>query len=191
VQDDSPVLIPTDQLSAPPFMVLQRVRGKYGGQDVAFECVVQLSQGKLTITGITPYTTRAFMVEQDGSEVRSQAFMLRDVWFEPVQVLYDVHRTFFRGLPPGQTNGAHEQLDHGEFVRELWQGGYLVERRFHALQTSSSLMVIRFFGAPAPLIAPHIRVINLHYSYWLDIETVEQRRLDQGYSLAVERKPAR
>jgi hypothetical protein len=108
-----------------------------------------------------------------------------------LQVLYDVHRTFFRGLPAAQANGAYEQLDHGEFVRELWQGGHLVERRFHALETSASLMVISFFGPPAPLIAPRVRVMNMHYSYWLEIENVEQKRLDEGYSLSVERKPGR
>jgi hypothetical protein len=190
VDDDSAVLIPTGQLAAPPFMVLQRVRGKYGTQDVAFECVVQLSQGKLTVTGITPYATRAFVIEQDGVEVRSEAFMLRDVWFDPLQVLYDVHRAFFRGLPAAQTNGVHEQLDHGEFVRELWQDGHLVERRFHALETSASLIVISFEGAPAPLIAPRMRLYNLHYSYWLEIENVQQKRLDDGFSLAVEKEPA-
>jgi len=191
VDDDSAVLIPTQQLSTPPFMVVQRVRGKFGTQDVAFECVVQFSQGKLTITGITPYTTRAFVVEQDGLDVHAEAFMLRDVWFEPLQVLYDVHRTFFRGLPASQTNGAHEQVDHGEFVRELWQGGHIVERRFHALATSASLIVISFEGAPAPLIAPRVRLYNLHYSYWLEIENIQQRRLDDGFSLAVEKAPAR
>jgi hypothetical protein len=191
VDDDSAVLIPTDQLAVPPFMVLQRVRGKYGTQDVAFECVVQLSHGKLTVTGITPYTARAFVIEQDGIAVHSEAFMLRDVWFEPLQVLYDVHRTFFRGLPAAQTNGAHEQLDHGEFVRELWDRGHIVERRFHALETSASLIVISFEGAPAPLIAPRMRLYNLHYSYWLEIENVQQKRLDEGFSLAVEKEPAR
>jgi hypothetical protein len=188
VEDDSAVLIPTDQLPAAPFMVLQRVRGKYGTQDVAFECVVQLSAGKLTVTGITPYSTRAFVVEQAGTDVHAEAFMLRDVWFDPLQVLYDVHRTFFRGLPPAQKNGTHVQLDHGEFVRELWLGGHIVERRFQALSTSSSMMVISFFGAPAPLIAPRMRIVNVHYSYWLEIETIEQKRLDEGYSLAVEKK---
>lgn len=170
-------------------MVVQRVRGKFGTQDVDFECVVQFSRGKLTITGITPYGPRAFVLEQEGTDVRSEAFALRDVWFDPVQVLYDVHRVFFRGLPGAQSNGAHEQLDHGEFVRELWQRGHLVERRFHALATSASLIVILFDGAPAPLIAPRLRLYNLHYSYWLDIENVEQKRLDGNSSLAVEREP--
>jgi hypothetical protein len=190
VEDDSAVLLPTDQLSTPPFMVLQRVRGKHGTQNVAFECEVQLSHGKLTAVGMTPYSPRAFVVEQDGINVQSQAFMLRDVPFEPVQVLYDIHRVFFRGLPASQTDGTHEWVDHGELVRELWQGGHVVERYFHALETFATLMVISFEGAPAPVIAPRVRLTNLHYSYSLEIENIEQKRLDRGFTLAIEKNPA-
>ena len=189
VDDDSAVLIPTDQLSTPPFTVLQRVRGKHGTDEVAFECVVQLSQGKLTAVGMTPYSPRAFVVEQDGIKVHSQAFMMRDVPFEPVQVLYDLHRVFFRGLPASQTDGVHELLEHGEIVRELWQGGHIVERRFHSLETSASLMVVSFEGSPAPVIAPRVRLTNLHYSYSLEIVSIEQKRLGEGYSLSVEKQP--
>ena len=190
VDEGSGLLIPTDQLSTPPFVVVQRLRGKHGREDVAFECEVQLSQGKLTLTGMTPYGERAFIVEQRGVDVQFQKFSLRDVPFEPVQVLYDVHRMFFRGFPAAQTNATHEQLDQGEVVRELWQGGQLVERRFHALDTFASLVVIHFEGAPAPVIAPRVRLKNLHYGYSLEIQNVEQKRLQQGYTLDVEKRPA-
>jgi hypothetical protein len=33
-------------------------------------------------------------------------------------------------------------------------------------------------------------VTNLHYSYWLEIETIKQERLGAEYTLAVEGKPA-
>jgi hypothetical protein len=105
-------------------------------------------------------------------------------------VLYDIHRVFFRGLPGAQANGVHELQEHDELVRELWQGGHIVERRFHALDTFSSLIVISFEGAPAPVIAPRMRLINLHHSYSLVIENVEQKRLGEGYSLGVDRNPA-
>src|SRR5689334_4474266 len=72
-EDDSAVVVPTDQLSAPPFSVLQRVHGKLGTQEIAFECTVRFEQGKLSLTGMTPYGTRAFLIEQVGSDVREQA----------------------------------------------------------------------------------------------------------------------
>jgi hypothetical protein len=123
--------------------------------------------------------------------VLSQGSTLRDVPFAPVQVLYDIHRVFFRGLPAPQTDGAHEALDHGEVVRELWKDGHVVERRFHALDTSSRLLVLEFEGAPAPVIAPRVRLTNLHYGYSLEIENLAQERLDQGgYTLDVEKTRA-
>jgi hypothetical protein len=137
---------------------------------------------------MTPYSARAFVIEQDGVAVQSRAFMMRDVAFDPLQVLYDIHRVFFRGLPAPQTDGTHELLDHGEVVRELWQDGHLVERRFHALDTYSRLLVVEFEGPPAPVIASRVRLTNLHYGYSLEFENLEQQRLDQGYTLAVKKR---
>lgn len=188
-EDDSALLVPTDQLSTPPFVVVQRVHGRLGTQDIAFECTIQLAHGKLTLTGMTRYGTRAFLVEQVGKAVQSQAFELDEVGLEPVQVLYDIHRAFFRGLRAPQTRGEHELVEGDQAVREFWWRGHVVERSFHSLDTSSSLVMIRFEGAPAPVIAPRMRVNNLHYSYWLEIETIKQERLGAEYTLAVERKP--
>ncbi len=185
-EDDSAVLVPTDQLSTPPFAVVQRVRGRLGAQEIDFECAVQLAQGKLTVTGTTRHGTRAFVVEQIGSEVRWQAFELDEVALEPLQVLYDVHRAFFRGLPSPQTKGEHELVQGDQVVREYWQRRHVVERRFHSLDTSSRLFEIIFEGAPAPVIAPRMHVTNLHYSYWLEIQTIKQEQLGAEYTLAVE-----
>lgn len=190
-EDDSALLVPTDQLSTAPFVVLQHVHGRFGTQEIAFECTTQLAQGKLTLTGMTRYGTRAFLVEQVGNDVQWQAFDLDEVGLEPLQVLYDIHRAFFRGLRAPQTKGEHELVEGDQAVREFWRRGYVVERSFHSLDTSSSLVVISFEGAPAPVIAPRMRVTNLHYSYWLEIETIKQERLGAEYTLAVERKPAR
>lgn len=184
--DDSAVLVPTEQFAVAPFTVLQRVHGKFGTQEIAFECTVQFAQGKLSLTGMTPYGTRAFVVEQIGSDVHAQTFELEGVPFEALQVLVDVHRAFFRGLQVAQSRGEHELVERDQVVREYWQRGYVVERSFHSLDTSASLVVISFDGAPAPVIAPRMRLVNLHYGYWLEIENIQQQRLRGEYSLAVE-----
>jgi hypothetical protein len=106
---------------------------------------------------------------------------------EALQVLVDVHRAFFRGLQVSQTNGEHELVERDQVVRERWRRGHVVERRFHSLDTSASLVVISFDGAPAPVIAPRMTLINLHYNYWLEIENIQQERLREDYTLAVER----
>jgi hypothetical protein len=186
--DDSAMVIPTHQLTTPAFTVLQRVRGKLGTHDVAFECAVRLAQGKLSLTGMTLYGARAFEIEQIGADVHWRAFELDDLPFETMQVLVDVHRVFFRGLPSPQTNGEHERVQGDQIVREFWRGGQIEERSFHSLDTSASLVVISFEGAPAPVIAPRVRLVNLHYNYWLEIENIQQERLREDYTLTVEKR---
>jgi len=187
LHEESAELVSTNQLSTRPFTVVQRIRGKHGTEDVSFECVVELSLDKLRVTGMTTYSPRAFVVEQDGVEVHSRRLMPRDVPFEPTQVLFDIHRIFFRGLPAPQSDGTHELLDHGEVVREVWKDGHVVQRHFHVLDTFARLLVLEFDGPPSPVIAPRVRLTNLHYGYVLEIESVEQGRLDEGYTLNIEK----
>ena len=182
------VLLPTSEL-APPFQLQQRIHGQYEGRDVAVDCVVQLDRGKLTVVGLTPFSTRAFVIEQVGTEVKLQKFVDRDVPFDPAAVLYDLHRVFFRGLPKPQPDGTHEGVDHGDLVREVWRDGHIVERRFQSLEGPiPQLVIIEFQGAPAPVIAPRVRLTNVAFSYTLEIETLEQQVLDPKFTLEVEQR---
>ena len=190
VRDSSGVLIPTHQLAVRPFSVVQRVSGKQGTKDLAFECVVRLAGGKLTVSGITLHSTRAFSIEQRGADVNTESGALRDVPFEPLHVLYDIHRVFFRGIGRVQGDGMHERVVDDELVRERWENGQLVERTFHAVHTFAKLIVISFEGTPAPVIAPRVRLTNLRYSYALEIENTRQERLDEGFTLDVEKSIA-
>lgn len=180
------VLLPTDKL-APPFVVQQRIEGKYQGGDATMECVVQLSDGKLTVLGLTPFGTRAFVIEQKGLDVHFQKFIERDLPVQPDAVLFDIHRVFFRALPKPSSDGVYEAQDQSEMVRETWAGGHLVERRFHSLEGPiTNMIVVSFQGAPAPVIAPHVRITNTAFGYTLEIDNTDQKLLDGGYTLQVE-----
>jgi hypothetical protein len=180
------VLLPTNQLS-PPFTVQQRIHGKYVGHDSTIDCVVQLQNGKLTVVGLTPFGTRAFVIEQTGLDVHFEKFVDRDLPVQPEAVLYDIHRVFFRALPPRQSDGVSEGQDNGDVVHERWKDGHIVERRFESLEGPvNNLVVVSFEGAPAPVIAPRVRIANAAYAYALEIENTEQRPLAGSYSLEVE-----
>lgn len=184
------VLLPTAEL-APRFQIRQRIHGKYQGREVTIDCVVLLDKGKLSVLGLTPFSTRAFVIEQQGTEVRLQKFVDRDVPFDPAAVLYDLHRVFFRGLPKPQTDGTHEGVDHGDLVRERWEGGHIVERRFQSLEgPTPQLVVIEFEGAPAPVIAPRVRLTNVAFAYTLEIENLEQQLLGPTGTLEVDSQAA-
>jgi hypothetical protein len=180
------VLVPTEQL-APPFVVQQRIEGRYQGGDATMECVVQLKDKKLTVLGLTPFGTRAFVIEQTGTQVRFEKFIDRDLPVQPEAVLYDIHRVFFRGLPRPDSDGVREQQDQSEMVRETWQGGHIIERRFQGLEGPvPTLVVVAFDGAPAPVIAPHVRITNVAYGYTLEIQNSDQKLLDGNFTLQVE-----
>jgi hypothetical protein len=180
------VLLPTSELK-PAFTVQQRIHGKYVGHDATIDCVVQLQNGKLTVVGLTPFGSRAFVIEQTGLDVHFEKFIDRDLPVQPEAVLYDLHRVFFRGLPPRQSDGLSEGQDNGDVVHERWQGGHIVERRFESLEGPvNNLVVVTFDGAPAPVIAPRVRITNSAYAYTLDIENTEQQTLAGTYSLEVE-----
>jgi len=181
------VLLPTEDIKSEPFTVQQRIHGKYAGGDATMDCVVQLSRGKLTVLGLTPFGTRAFVIEQEGLKVKFEKFVDRDLPIEPEAVLYDIHRVFFRGLPARQSDGVSEAQDNGDMVRERWQGGHIVERRFESLEGPvSNLVMVTFDGAPAPVIAPRVRITNAAYAYALEIENSEQQTLDGNTTVQVE-----
>jgi hypothetical protein len=184
-------LIPTVDLG-PPFMVEQQLSGQYGTQDVKLECVVQLSKGKLTVLGLTPFGTRAFSIEQVGTDVHFEQYVERDIPFDPVHVLYDLHRVFFRRLRavPGK-NGMYAEQDHGEMLRERWDRGVLVERRYESLEGPvANIIIVTYEGPPAPVIARRVKITNVAYSYTLTIDNVEQKLLEAGYELEVETQAA-
>jgi hypothetical protein len=162
-----------------PFVVQQGLRGRYGERDVSLDVVVQLAQGKLTLVGLTPFGSRAFVLEQTGTATRFEKFIDREIPFDPSYVLNDVHRVFFRGLVGPLPDGVHVGEDHGEKLMERWQAGVLVERRFERLDGQpKGAIVVRFRGAPAPVVAPEITLENRWFGYTLVISSPSQTWLE-------------
>ncbi|MET0341513.1 MAG: DUF3261 domain-containing protein [Polyangiales bacterium] len=180
------VLVPSEELK-PPFVVEQHLSGQYGSRDIKLDCVVQVSNGKLSLLGLTPFGTKAFLIEQVGTDVRFENYVSAELPFEPVQVLYDLHRVFFRGLSTPRQDGTWEEQEHGDMVRERWENGSLVERRFESLEGPvSNIVVVTYGGPPAPVIARHVTLTNVAYGYTLKIDNLEQKTLEGGYTLEVE-----
>jgi hypothetical protein len=176
------VLISTEEIDVQPFVVQQHIKGVYQGGEVTIDCVVQFKDKKLTVLGLTPFGTRAFSIEQDGVQVKFEKYVERDMPVQPEMVLYDIHRVFFRGLPPDQSQGQ----DHSDQVTELRAGDYVIERRFQSMEGPTNLVVVSFDGPPAPIVAPHVKIANTAFAYALEIENSEQKSLADGYTLEVQ-----
>jgi hypothetical protein len=167
-------LAPSQSLGR-PFMLQQSLEGTYQGHEFAVSVVVQLADGKLTLVGLTPFGSRAFVLVQDGTQTHFQKFIDRELPFDPNYVLNDVHRVFFRGLPGPLADGEHSAEQHGERVSERWQAGVLQERRFERLDGEpKGVITVRFSGPPEPVIAPRITLDNPWFGYRLQIESSDQ-----------------
>lgn len=161
--------------AARPFVLEQRLTGKYGRREVDAQVVLQWQGGVLRLVGLAPFGARAFTVEQRGREVHVESTLGRDLPFDPRHVLVDIHRVLFRGALTGLSDGQHERDDGGEHVVERWAGGRLVERRFTA--PGQKPVVVSFFGAPTPVVASSVRLANQQVGYTLQIETLSQQWL--------------
>jgi hypothetical protein len=79
---------------------------RYGEREFHGEVVVQKVGDKLTLIGVTPFGTKAFVVQQDASGVKGQEIIKGTLPFPPEFMLLDVHRSLFMGLAEGTGDGT-------------------------------------------------------------------------------------
>jgi hypothetical protein len=171
----SVILIPTQGLT-PHFVAQQKLNGRYGEREFSLDVVMQVAQGKLTLIGLTPFGTRAFVLTQEGTDVKLEKFINRELPFDPRYVLDDVHRVFFRKVRGAQGTGDFSAEDHGEHITEHWENGLLKQRTFSRPNTQDKgPVVISFKGAPSPVIAPEVTLDSKRFGYTLDVHTVTQQ----------------
>ena len=114
------------------FMVRQSVaiRAQRDGKPVEgrFDAIVQKQGDTLLIVGFGPMNVKAFTLEQRGDRLEFTQFFGPELPFSPRNVVVDVHRVFFKRLPPpappGYSGAVRGELD-GEAVEETWQAGEL------------------------------------------------------------------
>jgi hypothetical protein len=156
----------------------QRIDARFGERTMSFSAVLQVDAGVLSLLALTPYGTRAFLIEQAGQAVRFTRYVDRELPFPPRFILLDVHRALFSGVveaaPPPDGTRAYER--HGERVTERWQAGKLLERSFERLDHKPAGTILVRYG-PAGLVpnAPPARIEldNGWFDYQLVIETLE------------------
>lgn len=159
----------------------QRIDARFGERTMSFSAVLQVDRGVLSLLALTPYGTRAFLIEQVGQSVRFTPYVDRELPFPPRFILVDVHRGLFFGLgqparqPSPTTDGERTFERDGERVTELWRGGKLLERRFERLDHEPKGVVRVSYGregfAPGQL-PEQIDLDNGWFGYRLSIRTL-------------------
>lgn len=128
----------------------QEVTAEHLGGSESFRAVLEKRGDRLVMVGLGPHGGRAFVLTQEGLEVRFESQMPRELPFPPEFMLMDIHRTWLRGLAHGRgtplTDGRHEAALEGEVVSELWAGGRLLERRYTSEGTPWWSVLIRYEG---------------------------------------------
>jgi hypothetical protein len=166
----------------PDFLDRQRIVASYGDRELQFDAVVQKKGDELTLLGLTPFGTRAFVVRQTGTGVFFQSFVPQSLPFPPRYILIDIHRVFFGRAPgaPIPADGERETVSEGESVVERWKGGRLLRRVFRRVDGNPpGDIVVEYDGGFEAGGPPPARVMfrNGWYGYRLDIMTQSHQLL--------------
>jgi hypothetical protein len=147
-----------------------------------FETILQKRPDLLRVLGLTPFGTRAFLLEQRGHQVTFTSYIPRDLPFPPTFMLLDIHRVFdvwLAGPPP--TDGDRSGTVGDEQISERWQAGRLVQRIFNRSRNltpaqPASTVTITYTGQvqpnASPGVAADIVLANDHFGYRLSIHNV-------------------
>ena len=166
------------------FLSRQKLKGRFEDQKFAFEAVMQLRGGTLTVLGLTPFGTKAFVLKQTGVEVEFEALIDREFPFPPEYMLQDIHRVWMwhARLPWGEEAPSEESPSvevAGERVTEQWSGGALVRRTFARLdgEPAGEIRIDYVGGHRSGRPPKQVVLDNGWFGYQLEIETLDWRPL--------------
>ena len=156
------------------FAVRQKLTATSPKGGGSFEAVLQKTPGTLTLVGLTPYGSRAFLLQQTKDDVQFTKYIPRDMPFAPTFMLLDIHRVLDRWLGPPLASGERSGQVGDETIHERWQGGHLFERTFTSSKSNPpGTITIGYAGyAPGTPVATHVTLRNARLDYRIDIDTV-------------------
>ena len=67
--------------------------------------MLQKTPGTLTLVGLTPYGSRAFLLQQTKGDVQFTKYIPRELPFPPTFMLLDIHRVLDQWLGPPLPDG--------------------------------------------------------------------------------------
>jgi hypothetical protein len=162
------------------FIRSQKILARYHGRTDSFSAILQKQADTLTLIALTPFGSKAFVIQQVGMAVKFTSYLPEEFPFPPRYVLFDIHRVYFGGLGGAPLpDGEHVAEKDGERIREVWKGGRLFERAFTRLAADPpGAMVIVYQGGMAPGTSPaQIEIDNAWVGYHLSIATFAEERL--------------
>lgn len=156
------------------FLWRQRIDAVHSKGRVSFSAVVQKRGAKLILLGLTPFGTRAFVLEQTNRRIRFQSFIPQELPFPPHYMLIDFHRVFQIGEQ--RSDGWHCQTFRTERMCDFWKGQHLLRRNYQSLANPSDPRItVDYAGGYARNAPPsQVTLTNPWFDYTLRITTLSR-----------------
>ena len=147
-------------------------------ETASFEAVLQKQGNVLTMVGLTPMGTRAFVARQQGTTVSAEGHERSALPFPPAFVFLDVNRSLFVGIgTTALSDGWHTQQSHGAQIKDLWKQGLLVQRELFDAPLDTKIRIYYDPGYKGGNAPAKITLHNLRLGYRLTITTLESSPL--------------
>jgi len=169
---------PTSELAG-DFLWRQQMTAQFRGRGQELEAVLQKKGDTLTLLGLTPIGTKAFVLTQTGTDITFESFIDRELPFPPRFMLIDVQRSYYPiGAQPAGDSTVTTLVD-GERVDEVWEGGILRRRTFTRIDGKpEGTLTIDYraweIGTPVDLV-----IDNPWFGYTMEIRTTSAQTLPQ------------
>ena len=98
----------------------QKLAAKSAHGGGSFETILQKRPGVLRVVGLTPFGTRAFLLEQRGPTVDFTSYVPRELPFAPTFMLLDIHRVFDSWRGCRAANGPSPTMSRTSRTRWAW-----------------------------------------------------------------------
>jgi hypothetical protein len=164
------------------FLLHQRVVFRRGEREHAIQTALQVRGDTLTLVGLTPLGTRAFVLTQRGLDVSFSSSLPPDqqLPFPPRFVLHDIQRALLPLIDErAMADGEHRVELGDEVVTERWAARRLLERRFRRrAPPPAGELVVRYGGGYVFGEAPgQIEIDNGWLGYRVELQTLGFQRL--------------
>lgn len=164
------------------FLLRQRLVFRMGEVEESLETALQRRGDGLTLIGLTPFGTRAFVLQQRGLDVSFESHLPEgELPFPPRLILDDVQRTLLPLLSRQPlADGEHRGRMDGDEVVEIWRHGRLIQRSFRGISREGpEEITIAYgdegYGFDEP--PNRIEIHNGRRGYELVLETLAYQRL--------------
>jgi len=167
-------LVSTDAIAG-EFLLRQRVRIAAGERVQSLQLVAQKRGGELLLLGIDPFGVELFTLHQRGVQTRLEALPPPLLEVPPQNLLRDLHRIRFLGIPEAHGDGAVRARRGDTEIEEIWQAGRLRRRSFRGVGADPQSAVVLVFAAAEAGGAVEIR--NPACGYVAEFATLAEQSL--------------